>query len=256
MLSTLNRERLPLIAGITLLVAISWLYLVDMAADMAAMPMGDMEHMAMEHMPMVWGALELTLLFVMWSVMMVAMMLPSAAPMILTFFTINRGRQNAQRASVPTTVFIAGYLVVWTVYSLGATALQWLLHSQDLMSPTMMINGGYLTGLVLMLAGIFQLTPLKHICLQHCRSPLNFLMSEWREGYHGAFTMGLRHGSYCVGCCWALMLLLFVAGVMNLFAVAIIAVFVLLEKLLPHGEVAAKALGLLLIIAGLGSLAF
>lgn len=259
MLSALNRERLPLIAGITALVVLSWLYLIDMAVNMAAMPMEDMPmaEMSMEHMsmPMAWGLLELTLLFAMWAVMMVAMMLPSATPMILTFFTVNRRRQSANRQTVPTYVFVAGYLVVWSAYSLAATALQWFFHNQALLSPTMVINGANLSGLVLVIAGIFQLTPLKHACLQHCRSPLTFLMSEWRDGYRGAFVMGLRHGSYCVGCCWALMLLLFVAGVMNLLAVALIAVFVLLEKLLPRGELVASATGLILIIVGLAVIA-
>lgn len=259
MQSALNRQRLTLITGITAMVVLSWLYLIDMAVEMAAMPMEgmSMEGMSMEHMvmPMSWGALELALLFVMWAVMMVAMMLPSATPMILTFLSINQKRQSAQRPVVPTYIFIAGYLVVWTAYSLAATALQWVLHEQALITSGMATSGALLSGLILIVAGGFQLTPLKNVCLQNCRSPLTFLMSEWREGYRGAFVMGLRHGSYCVGCCWALMLLLFVAGVMNLLAVALIAVFVLLEKLVPKGELVARASGSLLILAGLGVIA-
>lgn len=241
MLSALNRERFTLIAGITAMVVLSWAYLIDMAMDMA--------------MPMSWGSLELTLLFVMWAVMMVAMMLPSATPMILTFLTVNQRRQGTQRQVVPTYVFVAGYLVVWAAYSLAATALQWALHEQALMSHAMATSGPYLSGLILIGAGAFQWTSLKHACLENCRSPLTFLMSEWREGYRGAFVMGLRHGGYCVGCCWALMLVLFVTGVMNLLAVFAIAVFVLIEKLVPRGELIARISGVLLIAAGLGLIA-
>lgn len=249
MLSALNRERFTLIAGITAMVVLSWAYLIDMAVDMAGMSMMDMA------MPMSWGALELTLLFVMWAVMMVAMMLPSATPMILTFLTVNQRRQGTQRQVVPTYVFVAGYLVVWAAYSLAATALQWALHEQALMSHAMATSGPYLSGLILIGAGAFQWTSLKHACLENCRSPLTFLMSEWREGYRGAFVMGLRHGGYCVGCCWALMLVLFVTGVMNLLAVFAIAVFVLIEKLVPRGELIARISGVLLIAAGLGLIA-
>ena len=202
--------------------------------------------MAMPQMQ-TWTLVELVLLFVMWTVMMVAMMVPSAAPMVLMFANVQRRRQQQQRPFVPTSVFLIGYLVVWTVFSIIATFAQWGLHTAALLSPMMISTSSFLGGVLLLVAGIFQWTPLKHACLKHCRSPLGFFTAEWREGTRGALIMGLRHGSYCTGCCWALMALLFVAGVMNLFWVAIIAVFVLIEKIVPKGHWVSRATGLLLI---------
>ena len=170
--------------------------------------------------------------------------------MVLTFISVNRRRQNAARPLVPVGIFLAGYLAVWTAFSAVATLAQWGLHKAALLSPAMAATSPYLNGGLLIAAGVFQWTPLKRMCLKGCRSPLSFLMSEWREGKAGAFIMGLRHGSYCVGCCWILMALLFVAGVMNLLWVAVIALFVMAEKTVPRGELLGHITGVALVAAG------
>jgi predicted metal-binding membrane protein len=152
---------------------------------------------------------------------------------------------------VPTAIFLSGYLLVWTGFSGLATLTQWGFHSAALLSPMMVSTSPLLGGIILLVAGLLQWTPLKYACLTHCRSPLSFLMTDWREGYRGALIMGLRHGSYCTGCCWFLMALLFVAGVMNLLWVATITAFVLIEKIAPRGEVVGRLGGVVLVIAGL-----
>lgn len=187
------------------------------------------------------------LMFTMWVIMMVAMMVPSAAPMILVFAAVNRKRREQERPFVSTGIFLLGYLVVWSVFSAVATVLQWRLHELSLLTPMMVSASSVLSGATLVAAGIFQLTPLKNMCLKHCRSPLSFLLTDWREGVWGAFVMGLRHGSYCLGCCWLLMALLFVAGVMNLVWLAVITIFVLLEKVAPVGLRLSRMTGILLI---------
>ncbi len=223
--------------------------MVYMAWDMKQM---DME-MAMPRMQS-WGPLDLVLLFVMWAVMMVAMMVPSAAPLILLFAAVNRRRCQETDPVVPTAVFVLGYLVAWTGYSILATLAQWGLHSGALLSPMMASASPVLGGLILVAAGIFQWTPLKHACLKHCRSPIGFLTAEWREGNAGALRMGLHHGAYCVGCCWLLMALLFVVGVMNVAWIAVLSVFVLLEKIVPRGVVLSRATGIVLIVWGVAVL--
>jgi predicted metal-binding membrane protein len=198
-----------------------------------------------------WSLAEALLLFAMWAVMMVAMMVPAAAPMILMFVTINRHRQAQQSPTVPTAIFVAGYVLVWTGFSAVAAAAQWGLHAVALLSPTMVSTSPYLGGALLIAAGLFQWTPLKRACLTGCRSPLSFLMSEWRDGRGGALAMGFRHGAYCLGCCWLLMALLFVGGVMNLLWVAAIAGFVLAEKVAAWGERLGHAAGVILVLGGI-----
>jgi predicted metal-binding membrane protein len=190
----------------------------------------------------------------MWAVMMVAMMLPSAAPTILLFAGVSRRRRLQGRPAVPAAVFTLGYLLVWMLYAAAAATAQWELHRLALLSPAMASASPLLGGGLLVAAGVYQWMPLKGACLSHCRSPLGFFSTEWREGAWGALLMGMRHGSFCVGCCWLLMALLFVAGVMNLLWVAAIAGFVLLEKLLPGGARLGKAVGVLLILWGVWSL--
>jgi predicted metal-binding membrane protein len=152
---------------------------------------------------------------------------------------------------VPTGLFLLGYLIVWIGFSALAAVAQWILHATALLSPMMVSTSPILGGAILITAGAFQWTPLKNACLTHCRSPLNFLMTGWREGKRGALAMGLKHGAYCTGCCWFLMALLFVAGVMNLWWIAIIAGFVLLEKVAPRGLWVGKIAGLALATWGL-----
>jgi len=249
--AVLKRDRLLVLGGLAGLTALAWAYVGYRAWDMGRMDMP--MAMAMPRMQ-VWGVLDLLLLFVMWAVMMVAMMVPSATPMLLMFTTINRRRQDQQQPYVPTTMFLGGYLLVWAGFSILAMLAQWGLHSAALLSPMMGSTSPILGGLVLLAAGIFQWTPLKSTCLTHCRSPLGFLMTDWREGHRGALGMGVRHGRYCVGCCWFLMALLFVAGVMNVLWVAILAVFVLVEKVVPRGDVVGRVVGGGLVVAGPASI--
>jgi predicted metal-binding membrane protein len=257
----LRRERLILGSCLAAMVILAWIYLFHLKTAMPGMSMAgtDLPDMNMPGMDMpamaqpgiqAWSAVTIALLFVMWAVMMVAMMLPSATPVIFAFLKVNDARQAANRPFVPVTIFVFGYLAVWTGFSAIATFAQWGLHKAALLSPAMAATSPVLNGVLLIAAGIFQWTPLKLACLKGCRSPLSFLMSEWREGAGGAFVMGLKHGAYCVGCCWVLMTLLFVAGVMNLLWVAVIALFVMAEKMLPKGEFIARISGVALILAG------
>lgn len=190
------------------------------------------------------AAPPLAFLFLMWWIMMVAMMLPSAAPMILLFDTVSK------RQHVPTAIFAGTYLAVWGLFSLVAASLQWWVEMR--FEPVMSegISARWASAALLLSAGLYQLTPLKHACLRQCRSPLNFLMTRWRPGWRGALRMGVEHGAYCVGCCWLLMGLLFVGGVMNLWWVIGIALYVLLEKIVPAGPWFGRALGAILAVAG------
>jgi len=245
--AVLKRDRAFVIAGLGGIVGISWTYMIYL--DRA---MGKSMGMEMGVPPMQgWGTVEFVLMFFMWAVMMVAMMTPSATPMILTFSRIHRKRYERRNPIVATGAFLAGYLVVWTVFSAVATFAQWGLHRIALLSPMMVSNNPLLGGMLLIGAGVFQFTPLKHACLTHCRSPIGFFMTEWREGNRGAFFMGIHHGIYCVGCCWLLMALLFVAGVMNLLWVAAIAAYVLVEKIVPAGHWVSRAIGFWIIVVGL-----
>ena len=191
---------------------------------------------------------------VMWWIMMIAMMLPSAAPMVLLYARVQR--HNWKRAGVvdalaPTMTFVAGYLLSWLLFSLLATSLQWALERLGLVHSMMMwSNSHVLSGLFLVVAGVYQFSALKGACLSHCRSPAGFLSRHWRSGRLGALCLGWLHGLYCVGCCWVLMLLLFVGGIMNVLWIAGIALLVLLEKLVPRGELVARLSGVAMILAG------
>jgi predicted metal-binding membrane protein len=248
--SALRRDRTVVLTGLAALVVVAWLYLLHLARDMAEMARHAAMGMVMPRMEP-WSGVELLLLGVMWGVMMVAMMTPSATPMIVMFSAVNRRRAAQQGPVVRTGLFVLGYLAAWMAYSAVAAVAQWVLHGLAALSPAMASTSPYLGGGLLLAAGIFQWTPLKRACLTSCRSPLGFLMTEWREGGVGAVVMGFRHGMYCVGCCWVLMALLFVAGVMNLLWVAAIAAFVLLEKVVPAGERVGQAAGVILALAGL-----
>lgn len=241
----ITRERLLIMAGLVVLTGLAWLYLISMANDMEQM--GE-AMMAASAAP--WTATEFVLMFIMWSIMMVGMMLPSATPMIWLFVAVNRRQQTRGQAVAPTAVFIGGYLATWTAFSLGATLLQWLLHSAGLLSPMMATTSTLLGGAVLIAAGVYQWTPLKGSCLRHCQSPLQFITRHWRNGTGGAFRMGAEHGVYCLGCCWFLMCLLFIGGVMNLLWIAALAVFVLLEKVAPSRWIPASS-GLVLVVWGM-----
>jgi predicted metal-binding membrane protein len=235
--------------GLALITLLSWVYLVQMASMMNATAVTKEMHAAMGMPEMAaWGTAELIMLFLMWTVMMIAMMLPSAAPIIL--LVVGTYRRRGDRSRVLTSSFISGYLAAWTAFSAIAAITQFMLHRAALLSPSMASSSAIAGGAILLVAGAYQWLPLKYACLTHCRSPLDFLTREWREGAWGALIMGLRHGLYCVGCCWALMILLFAAGVMNLLWVAAIAAFVLVEKLAPHGARIGRVAGVLLVAWG------
>lgn len=255
----LRRQRLIVGGCLAILVGFAWLYLIHSKTSMAGMAGMDMSRMNMPGMVMsgneAWSATAILLLFAMWAVMMIAMMVPSASPMVLAFLTMNHRRQTADQRLMPVGIFLLGYLAIWTAFSAFATFAQWSLHRAALLSSAMTTTSPKLNGALLIAAGVFQWTPLKRTCLNGCRSPLSFLMSEWRDGSRGALIMGLRHGAYCVGCCWVLMVLLFVAGVMNLLWVAVIALFVMAEKLFPKGELLGHFGGMALVIGGVALIA-
>lgn len=242
------REASVLWAGLAAITLLAWIYLfrMPMPADGGAMNMAGMAAMAMP-MTAHWTPLDVWLTLLMWAVMMVAMMTPSAAPMITLYARISSGRGAA--AAGPW-IFTLGYLAAWTLFSAIATALQAGLQYTALISGAMRVTP-VLGGVLLIAAGVYQMTPLKKACLRSCQSPLGFFMSRWRDGAAGAFGMGLRHGVFCVGCCWMLMALLFVAGVMNLLWVAAISVFVLAEKATHWGRAVTTASGIALIVAGI-----
>ena len=198
-----------------------------------------------------WGAADFFFTFTMWAVMMVGMMSATATPMLLLFAAAHarRAERGAPSASL---VFGLGYLTVWVGFSVFATLAQWGLHRAAMLSSTMAATSPLLAGGLLIAAGVYQLTPLKRACLTHCQSPLGFVMSHWRDGVGGAFRMGLHHGFYCVGCCWALMVVLFALGVMSLVWVAVLTVFILVEKLGHGGTLVTRVGGAIMI--GLGIL--
>jgi predicted metal-binding membrane protein len=208
-----------------------------------------MAHSAMMQ-PAVWTPSYAALMFFMWWIMMVAMMLPSASPMILLFARVQRKEKDKGAPFVSTSVFAAGYLVTWGVFSLLAAGSQWGFERAGLVSAMMVSTSGLFGGLLLLAAGMYQLTPLKHACLKHCRSPLQFIMHHWRNGTFGAFRMGIDHGAFCLTCCWFLMALLFVGGVMNLYWIVGLAIFVLLEKTIPAGHWLGSLTGIGLIVWG------
>ena len=245
----LRRDRAIVVGGVAVLGALAWVYLVHLQASMTGPHMVGAtmdEGMAMPG-AYGWQVADVLVAFLMWVVMMVAMMTPSVTPMLLTVAKVSQQRQQIPSPPVITAAVFTGYLTAWTGFSLGATLVQWGLQSAARLSPTIISIRPLVEGLLLLLAGGYQFSPLKHACLSRCRTPLGFLLAEWRDGPSGALVMGLRHGLYCVGCCWLLMALLFAVGVMNLLWVALIAVYVLLEKVSPGGSWLSRAVGVLLI---------
>lgn len=203
----------------------------------------------------VWGVMDVVLTFVMWAVMMVAMMLPSAAPTVLLYARVVRhadAKNGTQDGPASVSAFACGYLTLWILFSLLAVVLQFTLERSGMMTMMMNSRSATLSGALLIAAGLYQLSPLKTACLRHCRGPAHFLAAHWRPGVTGAWRMGLAHGAYCVGCCAVLMLLLFVGGVMNLVWIAGLTLFVAIEKLAPFGSAVARAASVVLIVAGAG----
>jgi predicted metal-binding membrane protein len=281
----LKRDRLVVLAGLVIIALLAWLFTanfalqmntppaatsdintshasgMDMTSNMSNMNMGDsasdmtMDTSLRELTQLrVWSGTEALLMFSMWAVMMVAMMIPSATPVILLYARVVRQRINIGQPFPPTGAFFLGYVTVWIGFSALATGLQWGLEQLALLTPMLVANSAWLGGGILIIAGVYQWLPSKQVCLRHCRSPIEFLSRHWQHGTSGAFKMGLRHGVYCLGCCWALMLLLFAGGVMNLLWLAAIAIFVLLEKVAPFGQYIGRAGAVLLIAGGVGSI--
>jgi len=240
-----RRDRLIVAAGLVGITALAWVYLIHLVTGMDGMQTVAMP--ALRH----WSMTDFALTFVMWAVMMVAMMTPSATPMILLYAAIILKSRAADPPVAASASFATGYLIVWTGFSALATGLQWGLEQVALLSPMMVSTSPYLGGALLIAAGAYQMTPLKQACLQHCRSPVHFLSSHWRKGTGGALRIGIDHGLYCVGCCWVLMALLFIGGVMNLLWIAALAAFVLTEKIVPRGVLFGRIAGGLMTLGGL-----
>jgi predicted metal-binding membrane protein len=238
------RERAVVWSGLAAITALAWIALLRIPMPSGAMDSMDMPGMRMAMGPHPWSMTDAWLVFAMWAVMMVAMMIPSASPMIEMYARIAHGQAGSHPSQ--TWAFAGGYVAAWTLFSAAATAAQWALD-RAAMLPAAMRLGPMAGAVILAAAGIYQLTPLKNACLAHCRSPIGFFMTEWRGGAAGALRMGFKHGAYCMGCCWMLMALLFVAGVMNLLWIAAIAAFVLLEKVTPWGGAIARVSGVALI---------
>ena len=225
----LRRDRAIIAFGLAALASLAWGYLITMDWGMRHMEVG----MGLVIMPSMqhWTTWDLVLVFLMWTIMMVAMMVPTAGPAILLFAEINRRRGQKQVPFAATGYFVGGYLTAWTGFSALASLAQWGLLTAALVSPMMEATSKMSAAGLLLIAGLFQFSPLKDACLAHCRSPFGFIATEWRSGSWGAFQMGWKHGNYCLGCCWALMGLLFAFGVMNLLWVAGLSAFILLEKI-------------------------
>jgi predicted metal-binding membrane protein len=239
--AALQHER-AVTSVLVLVTLASWTWIVLMAHDMYGTMLGASAWMMTAH----WDVVHLLLLWAMWAVMMIAMMLPSAAPLVLLYASALRARGDRQ-ASRNVYALAGGYLLVWGVFSVAATVLQRMLASALVLTPMMGPERPMVAAVVLALAGAYQLTPLKRACLRVCRSPLSHLLQHWRAGTFGALRLGVDHGIYCLGCCWALMLLLFAGGVMNLIVIVALTLWVLAEKFLPLGEQTARASGIVLL---------
>jgi predicted metal-binding membrane protein len=243
----LRRDRVAVLAALLVVVLLAWAWLfLGAGIEMDQMDMGGGQIMLMAPE---WTVGYAALIFLMWAIMMMAMMLPSAAPAIL-LATALIGQRGANRIFGPTGLFVLGYLVIWFGFSLLATALQWGLDRAGLLSADMASGSATLAGLLLVLAGLYQWTPFKQACLVHCRAPFEFLTKYWRQGAFGPMLAGLNHGLFCLGCCWMLMALLFVGGLMNLLWIAALALLVFIEKLLPAGARVSRWTGIALVVWG------
>ena len=242
-----RHNRLIVLAAVAAVIAVAWIYVAIQAQSMSNM--GAIGGAAQVQMT-AWTMVDRLVLFVMWTIMMIGMMLPSAVPLISNFAAETRQERQETRVLAPTAALVLGYVAVWTGFSVLATIAQWALHEAALLSPMMVSTSPVLSGVLLLAAGVYQLTPMQYNLLKRCRQPLHFLRLNWREGTGGAFVMGLKHGAYCLGCCFVLIGILFFGGVMNLLLLAALTVFVLIEKALPYGNIAGRVSGPLMIAAG------
>jgi predicted metal-binding membrane protein len=229
------RTRAALLAGLAATSVLAWvaLFQLPMSAGLSA-----------------WDARDFALMLAMWVAMMIGMMIPSAAPAVLIYAAVARKAARDGHVVAPTGAFVAGYVLAWALFSVAATLAQWALERAALLSPALVATSPRLGAAILLAAGLYQLTPWKDACLRHCRSPAYFIAAHWRPGPHGALRMGFAHGLTCLGCCWALMALLFVGGVMNLLWIAAIALFVLVEKALRFGRATGRVAGIAMLVAG------
>jgi len=247
-----RRDRLVVVALLVVVTAAAWAFTVDQSWQMDAMEAAmrrDM-NMSMNGMEPSWTFTDTILVFVMWSAMMAAMMVPGTAPMVAAFSAIQRRRRERSAPYVPTAIFLAGYVLVWVGFSVIATALQYVLQKTELLTTMMQSASYYFSAVLFVAAGVYQFSPLKQRCLAYCRSPDGFILSEWRDGALGAAIMGLRHGLFCIGCCAALMALLFAVAVMDLRWVAGLTLLVTAEKLLPHAKFWRVGIGVALLAVG------
>jgi len=245
----LKKDRLIVVIALLILCVLSWLYIIYLYNQMYPMNM-DALFFAMP-MTSKWSWTDFVLLFIMWFVMMIAMMTPSVTPLVLIFTLINRKRQQGQNPFVPSVYLLSGYFLIWAAFSLLATLLQWSLQQVSLLNPEMVTTNKILGGSILIFAGVFQFTSLKNTCLRTCQTPISFIHQHWKEGKSGALRMGIKNGIYCLGCCWILMLLLFVSGIMNILWIAIISLFVLTEKVLSSVKIISVIAGIALVAYGI-----
>lgn len=254
----LRRERSIVIAGLLLITALAWAWvLAGSGTGMSALHMSTWQFPPPVHVGMVenWTFAYAVIMFFMWWIMMIAMMTPSAAPLVLLYARAYRHEQRQGKLPggiVPTFVFVLGYLLSWAGFSLLATGLQWGLERIGLLHQMMMWSiSPHFTAALLVAAGLYQLTPLKRACLQHCRSPAQYLAEHFQAGALGALRLGWKHGLYCLGCCWFLMALLFAGGIMNLIWIAGLSIYVLIEKVAPQGHMISRVAGLVMVLVGL-----
>jgi predicted metal-binding membrane protein len=257
--AVLRRDRIVVILALTLLTVLAWGYLLWLSADMR---MGGMDMTGLRMIPsgmglmmpadMPWRAMEFSFVFAMWTVMMVGMMTPSAAPMILMYARVGRQTQAHGRPLAATVWFATGYFLVWAAFALFATLVQWAFERTALLDSAMANTSPVVGGLLFVAAGSYQWTRLKDVCLTQCQKPFAFLIRHggFRGDVPGSLMLGIRHGAYCVGCCWALMALLLVGGVMNVLWIVLLALFILLEKVVPFGRQTALVAGTILVVAG------
>ena len=247
------QDKVAILTLLGVVTILAWLYLVDMAMgmDMGSMMSGDSGGMMMMRE---WNSSYFIAMLLMWVIMMIGMMVPTAVPMALIYAAISRKAAQQGITLVPTSTFVFGYVVMWSLFSLAATLAQLGLDKAALLSPMMVSNSPGFGAALLITAGVYQLTPMKNACLKHCREPARFISQSWKPGAWGAFRMGLEHGAYCIGCCWILMGLLFFGGVMSLYWIAGITLFVLLEKVIPFGNLGGRIAGGAMTLAGVAML--
>ena len=247
--SIVQRDRLVLLSALVGISAIAWAYTIVLSGDA-----GHAAHATILAEPRIWTGTDLAMTFGMWTVMMLAMMLPTVAPMVLSLAEISRGQSVPASPVAPATGFLLGYAIVLTAFSLFAAVAQWGFHQAAWTSMTGESTNRVFAGVVLLGAGAFQFSRLKDACLHRCRSPLWFLMTQWRPGTLGGIKMGIAHGRFCIGCCWALMALMFIGGSMNLLWTAGLALFMLAEKAMPAGRAIGRIAGAGLVVWGAGVL--